>query len=72
MQIGEQIGISDFVRYQKIFNFGSKTGIDLPGESSGVLFTEDEMGPVEPVSYTHLSAPGLYTGTGRRRPVGKQ
>ena len=47
MQIGEQIGISDFVRYQKIFNFGSKTGIDLPGESSGVLFTEDEMGPVE-------------------------
>ena len=45
MQIGEQIGISDFVRYQKIFNFGSKTGIDLPGESSGVLFTEDEMGP---------------------------
>ena len=47
MQIGERLGTSDFVRYQNIFNFGSKTGIDLPGESSGVLFTEDEMGPVE-------------------------
>ncbi len=47
MRIGEKLGASDFIRYQDIFNFGKKTGIDLPGESSGILFSEDSMGPVE-------------------------
>ena len=47
MQIGEQLGAEDLIRYQNIYNFGRKTGIDLPGESSGILFTQDAMGPVE-------------------------
>lgn len=34
MQIGEMVGIEDFCRYQRIFNFGQLTGIDLPDELS--------------------------------------
>ena len=47
MQIGALIGEKNFLKYDNIFNFGMKTGIDLPGESSGLLFDEDTMGPVE-------------------------
>ncbi|MGI6118890.1 MAG: peptidoglycan D,D-transpeptidase FtsI family protein [Bilifractor sp.] len=47
MQIGAKLGSDEMLKYQKTFNFGSRTGIDLPGEASGVLFTEDTMGDVE-------------------------
>jgi len=47
MQIADLIGSEQLIRYQKLFNFGSRTGIDLPGEGEGVLFSEDAMGPVE-------------------------
>ena len=47
MQIGELTGGTALIRYQKLFNFGRRTGIDLPGEGEGVLFTENNMGPVE-------------------------
>ena len=47
MQIGDLVGGTSLIRYQKLFNFGRRTGIDLPGEGEGVLFTEDTMGPVE-------------------------
>ncbi|MGN0433116.1 MAG: peptidoglycan D,D-transpeptidase FtsI family protein [Bilifractor sp.] len=47
MQIGALIGEKNFLKYDNIFNFGMKTGIDLPGESSGLLFDADTMGPVE-------------------------
>lgn len=40
---GKQI-FSDFVR---IFGFGTKTGIDLPGEGSGLVFTKDQLNPIE-------------------------
>ena len=33
--------------YIKNFGFGAKTGIDLNGESSGIMFQLDKMGPVE-------------------------
>lgn len=47
MQIGEQMGVDDFLKYQKLFNFGSLTGIDLPGEGAGILFTKESMGETE-------------------------
>ncbi len=47
MQIGALIGEEEFLKYDNIFNFGMKTGIDLPGESTGLLFDADTMGPVE-------------------------
>ena len=33
MQIAMKMGYNEFVRYQRMFNFGLRTGIDLPGES---------------------------------------
>lgn len=47
MQIGTKLGVEDFLRYQGMFNFGTKTGIDLPGENAGIIYTADAMGPVE-------------------------
>lgn len=45
MQIGQQIGVEDFVDYQKVFGFGEKCGIDLPGEAAtkGLIYTADNM-----------------------------
>lgn len=37
MQIGAREGWDLFYKYQKFFNFGVKTGIDLPGEAVGIL-----------------------------------
>lgn len=47
MQIVDKMGKNTFLDYQKRFNIGYKTGIDLPGESSGVVHTVDSMGPTE-------------------------
>lgn len=44
MQIGDQMGAEEFLKYQKIFNFGSATGIDLPGRLSGIIHTADRLG----------------------------
>lgn len=33
MQIAAKMGYNTFVKYQRLFNFGLRTGIDLPGES---------------------------------------
>lgn len=33
MQIAAKMGYNEFVKYQRLFNFGLRTGIDLPGES---------------------------------------
>lgn len=43
MQIGALLGPEEFLKYQKIFNFGATTGIDLPGESTGILHTEESL-----------------------------
>ena len=47
MQMAAKMGAEDLLRYEEIFNFGSKTGIDLPGENSGILYTLDSMGEAE-------------------------
>jgi stage V sporulation protein D (sporulation-specific penicillin-binding protein) len=47
MQIGAKLGRSLFYKYIDVFGFGSKTGIDLPGEGSGLIFTEEQLNPIE-------------------------
>ncbi len=47
MQIGMKLKISNFCTYQRLFNFGSPTGIDLPEESAGVIYSRDDMHEVE-------------------------
>ncbi len=36
-KIGQRLGKDVFYQYIKDFGFGSKTGVDLPGEASGIL-----------------------------------
>lgn len=43
MKIGKLLGKEDFVKYQSVFGFGRKTGIDLPGETRGLVY-DDTMG----------------------------
>lgn len=45
--MGQKLGKETLMSYIKNFGFGSKTGIDLNGESSGIMFQLDKMGPVE-------------------------
>lgn len=47
MAIGRQMGAAQFLEYQHRFNFGTRTGIDLPDEETGLLFTEDNMHEME-------------------------
>lgn len=47
MELAEEMGVDEFIKYQGIFNFGLKTGIDLSGEASGILHTEDTLSTVE-------------------------
>ena len=45
--LGQKLGTNRLYNYVNKFGFGKKTGIDLNGESSGILFSLDQMGPVE-------------------------
>ena len=47
MAIGQKLGRTNFSKYNKIFGFGQKTGIDLPGETAGLIHSEEELNPVE-------------------------
>lgn len=47
IQIGAKLGRENFSKYNKIFGFGQKTGIDLPGETVGIIHSKDELNPVE-------------------------
>lgn len=45
--MGQKLGKERLMKYVKDFGFGEKTGIDLSGEENGILFSLDQMGPVE-------------------------
>lgn len=45
--LGQRIGKEKLFDYIKKFGFGQKTGVDLNGEGSGILFNLDKVGPVE-------------------------
>ena len=47
MALGQKLGKEKLFDYIKKFGFGSKTGIDLNGEGTGILFNLDKVGPVE-------------------------
>ncbi|WP_455714386.1 penicillin-binding transpeptidase domain-containing protein [Anaerosporobacter sp.] len=47
MQVVKKMGRSLMYKYQFNYGFGRKTGIDLPGEEIGQVFTEDQMNPLE-------------------------
>ncbi len=49
MRIAQQIGKDKFYKYQQMFGFGSKTGIDLPGEADNKsnIYTVENAGPTD-------------------------
>lgn len=49
MKMGEAIGVKDMVKFERIFNIGLKTNIDLAGEArtASLVFNEDTMGQTE-------------------------
>ena len=49
MNISRMEGTDIFAKYQSIFGFGQKTGIDLPGEADAatLIYTAENMGPAD-------------------------
>ena len=45
--MGQKLGTEKLYKYITDFGFGKKTGIDLNGESTGILFKYENIGPVE-------------------------
>lgn len=47
VELGERLGKEKLFKYIRDFGFGAKTGIDLAGEGTGILFKPEQVGPVE-------------------------
>lgn len=47
MAIAAAMGADEFIKAQSLFNFGSRTGIDLPNEGYGIIHTSETMGVTE-------------------------
>ncbi|WZY01082.1 stage V sporulation protein D [Bacillus sp. FSL W7-1360] len=47
VELGQRLGKERLFSYIKSFGFGEKTGIDLQGEGTGILFHPDNIGPLE-------------------------
>ena len=47
VNLGLKLGKEKLFEYIRNFGFGEKTGVDLNGESKGILFNLDNVGPVE-------------------------
>lgn len=45
--MGQKLGKERLFKYIDNFGFGKKTGVDLNGESTGIMFDLDKVGPVE-------------------------
>lgn len=41
MYIGRLLGADEFIKYQARYGFGMKTGIDLPGETRGIIYDKE-------------------------------
>lgn len=52
MMLGERIGISLYCKYFSAFGLDSKTGIDLPGETSSVFTSEENMTSLDLAVYS--------------------
>lgn len=49
MKIAQLVGADDFCEYQRVFNFGLKTNVDLAGEArtASLVYSADQMGPTD-------------------------
>lgn len=47
VSLGQKLGKEKLFKYIHEFGFGKKTGIDLNGEATGIIFKREKIGPVE-------------------------
>ena len=47
VKLGQMLGKEKLFSYLDLFGFGSKTGVDLNGESEGIIFSLDKVGELE-------------------------
>ncbi len=47
IEIGRRIGVNNFYKYLDLYGFTEKTGIDIVGESKGIVMNKKNCGPVE-------------------------
>lgn len=47
IQIAAKIGPAKFGQYQRMFGYGSATGVDLPGETTGILYPLDQIAEID-------------------------
>ncbi|MDD2377016.1 MAG: penicillin-binding transpeptidase domain-containing protein [Clostridia bacterium] len=47
MQVSSKLGVDTYVKYLEAFNLYSKTGIDLPGEATGIMHDKTKMTAVD-------------------------
>ena len=47
MNLSTRLNVKSFLRYQREYGLGRRTGIDLPGESGGLLFSENTMSAID-------------------------
>ena len=47
MEIGDRLGVDRLFHYIDLYGFNEKTGVDLLGESKGIVFNPENVGPVE-------------------------
>ena len=47
VELGQRLGKNTLFSYINKFGFGKKTGVDLNGEASGIIFNLNKVGPVE-------------------------
>ena len=47
VELGQRVGATKLLEYIHDFGFGEKTGSNIAGESSGILFSKEAFGPVE-------------------------
>ena len=45
--LGERLGPERMFEYIRAFGYGSKTGLDYPGEGTGLIFRPEQIGPLE-------------------------
>lgn len=45
--LAQRLGEEKLYAYIRAFGFGSRTGIDYPGEGRGIIFSPEQLGPVE-------------------------
>ena len=47
INLGQRLGEEKLFSYIRAFGYGGQSGIDYPGESAGLIFEQEQVGPVE-------------------------